>query len=296
MIPFTDGNKKAGVSIICTTYNHEEYIKEAIEGFLKQKTNFPCEVLIHDDASTDGTAKIIEEYAERYPEFIFPILQQENQLSQGISIVNTFLLPLVRGKYIARCEGDDYWCDELKLQKQYDALQQHPQSDMCACGAKIVDAESGNIVLANDHCNEHTLRIMSADEVIVGGGGYVQTAGFFYRVNAELYQFAQIKKYDYTLQIAGALRGGIVFIPDVMVIYRKSVPNGATYRLSQNSKKKLTHCRDTIKMLKALNVETEGKHFVAIMCHISRIRISMWKIAIQSLLNNGQKQIPDYRN
>ena len=108
------------VSICCITLHHEKYIRDAIEGFLMQKTSFPIEILIHDDASTDDTANIIREYEEKFPNIIKPIYQTENQYSKGISISATYQFPRALGKYIALCEGDDYWTDPLKLQKQVD--------------------------------------------------------------------------------------------------------------------------------------------------------------------------------
>ncbi|MFK2238497.1 glycosyltransferase family 2 protein [Bacteroides fragilis] len=106
------------VSIFCITYNHSSYIRQCLDGFLIQKTNFPFEVLIHDDASTDDTAGIIKEYEAKYPDIIKPIYQVENQYSKGLDINIVYNLPRARGKYIAMCEGDDYWIDPLKLQNK----------------------------------------------------------------------------------------------------------------------------------------------------------------------------------
>ena len=111
------------VSVCCLAYNHEKYIKRTLEGFISQKTTFNFEVLIHDDASTDNTQNIIKEYAEKYPDIIKPILQKENQLSKGINVQKTYNYPRIKGKYVAYCEGDDYWCDENKLQLQVDSLE-----------------------------------------------------------------------------------------------------------------------------------------------------------------------------
>lgn len=119
------------VSINCITYNQVNYIRQCLEGFLIQKTNFDYEVLIHDDASTDGTDDIIREYAQKYPTIIKPIFEKENQYSKGIPISATFNYPRVKGKYIAVCEGDDYWTDPYKLQKQVDFLNNHPDYAMC---------------------------------------------------------------------------------------------------------------------------------------------------------------------
>ena len=106
------------LSICCVTYNHKKYIRQCLDSFLMQKTNFKFEIIIHDDASTDGTADIIKEYYEKYPDIIKPIFQTENQFSQGKSISKTFIYPRIKGKYVALCEGDDYWTDPYKLQKQ----------------------------------------------------------------------------------------------------------------------------------------------------------------------------------
>lgn len=117
-------NEEILVSIICTTYNHEKYISYAIDGFLMQKTNFKYEILVNDDASTDNTAKILKEYQKKYPDLLKVIYQKENQYSKGI-IVTNILLEKAKGKYIAFCEGDDYWIDENKLQKQVDFLEKN---------------------------------------------------------------------------------------------------------------------------------------------------------------------------
>ena len=115
------------VTIICTTFNHEAFISEALEGFLIQKTTFPFEIIVHDDASTDNTPDIIRDFAEKYPLIIKPILQNENQYSnKEVNIWSDFTFPKAQGKYIALCEGDDYWIDELKLQKQVDFLENNP--------------------------------------------------------------------------------------------------------------------------------------------------------------------------
>ena len=119
-------NRHPLVSICCSTFNHEKYIRDAIEGFLMQKTTFPVEILIHDDASSDGTADIIREYEKKHPDIIKPIYQTENQYSKG-NKPGRINRKRARGKYIALCEGDDYWTDPLKLQKQVDFLEKNPE-------------------------------------------------------------------------------------------------------------------------------------------------------------------------
>lgn len=115
------------VSISCITYNHAPYIRQCLDGFMMQQTNFAFEVLIHDDASTDGTTDIIKEYEAKYPDIIKPIYEEENQWVKGRRGSAVFNFPRAKGKYIALCEGDDYWTDPLKLQKQVAALENNPK-------------------------------------------------------------------------------------------------------------------------------------------------------------------------
>lgn len=119
------------VTIQCITYNQEQYLGDALEGIVMQKTNFRFEAIVHDDASTDGTAVVLRKYAEKYPEIIRPIYESENQYSKRNGSVNRIMNAAVRGKYIAFCEGDDYWTDPYKLQKQVDFLESHSDCTMC---------------------------------------------------------------------------------------------------------------------------------------------------------------------
>ncbi len=119
------------VSICCAAYNHENYIRQTLDGFLMQKTDFPFEVIINDDASPDGTADIIREYEKKYPDIIKPIYQTENQYSKGTIISRDILFANAKGEYIANCEGDDYWTDPEKLQKQVDFLDNNPDYIGC---------------------------------------------------------------------------------------------------------------------------------------------------------------------
>ena len=118
--------EKPLVSIGCITYNHAPYIRQCIKGFLMQKTNFPFEIIINDDCSTDGTTEIIKEYEKQYPNLINAIYHSENQYSKGVKgIFWKYVFSKVRGKYIAMCEGDDYWTDPYKLKRQIEYLELH---------------------------------------------------------------------------------------------------------------------------------------------------------------------------
>lgn len=133
------------LSICCVTYNHAKYIGQCIDSFLMQETTFPVEILIHDDASKDATAEIIRAYQARYPHIIKPICQAENQYSKGIKPNITFNYPRAQGRYIAVCEGDDYWTDPHKLEAQVGFLENNPEYVICYHDAKIID-ENGQLV------------------------------------------------------------------------------------------------------------------------------------------------------
>lgn len=131
------------VSIVCNCFNHEQHIKKCIDGFLKQRVNFNVEILIHDDASTDNSTFIIKEYEKRYPNIIKPIYQKENQYSKGEKISSSFQYPRAKGKYLAFCEGDDYWFDPYKLFIQVDFLERNPDYIGCVHDTAIFDCRNG---------------------------------------------------------------------------------------------------------------------------------------------------------
>ena len=118
-------NEDIKVTVLTLVYNNDKFIKKCLDGILSQKTNFKFEIIVHDDASKDNSRKIIEEYAKKYPEIVVPICQDENQMSKGVRIVDEVMFPKARGKYIAFCEGDDFWIDENKLQKQFDFMEKN---------------------------------------------------------------------------------------------------------------------------------------------------------------------------
>lgn len=129
------------VSIRCITYNHEPYIRQCLDGFVMQKTNFRFEAIVHDDASTDGTADIIREYAEKYPDIIKPIFETENQYSKHDGSLRRIMYEACKGKYVAICEGDDYWTDSHKLQMQFDALEKYKDCVIALNRVKTIDRD-----------------------------------------------------------------------------------------------------------------------------------------------------------
>ena len=140
------------VTVSCSAYNHAAFIANALDGFLCQATTFPVEIIVHDDASADGTAEILRRYAARHPQLIRTVLQTENQYSQGRKI-GTIILGLAKGTFIAVCEGDDYWTDPRKLEDQVAHLRAHPEAVLCFHDVSIVD--SGGKLLAASKIDVH---------------------------------------------------------------------------------------------------------------------------------------------
>lgn len=268
------------VSVICNAYNHEKYIRSALEGFVMQKTDFKFEVLVHDDASTDGTADIIREYELKYPEIIKPVYQTENQYSKGGGRISAIQYGRVRGKYIAICEGDDYWIDPLKLQKQYDALEAHPEIDGCAHNSWKVNSETNKII---GSFPKHS-GILSREQVILGGGGYLATPSLFYRTDVnEKYRDINLKmNIDYFLQIKMSLKGGIYFLDDFMSCYRVAALNSWTSRAAKRDKEYMIRYFNKLEdSLKNFNDATDHKYDAIIQKKIAMNTVHCYELTNQ---------------
>lgn len=210
------------VSICCLAYNHEPYIRECLDGFMMQKTDFSFEVLIHDDASTDNTADIIREYEAKYPGIIKPIYQTENQYSKRVGVTRTFQFPRAKGKYIAMCEGDDYWIDPLKLQKQVDFLETNPEYTMhCHNATKIFDIERvPELFNKRLSSGELLLRDIITEWII-------PTASIMFKKEIlPLPIWAnQVYSGDMTLALLAVSKGKIYYSSEVMSVYRINLLN-----------------------------------------------------------------------
>lgn len=216
-----DSNKPL-VSIVSVAYNHGMYIEEAINGFLAQKSTYPFEIVIYDDASTDNTQQIIVTYYKQYPSIIKPILQEENQwLGKGINGTIKFAYPATRGKYIALCEGDDYWTDPYKLQKQVDFLEGNEEYVLCFHPVKILEPDGK---LVDDYItkvppNYEILETMALK------GNYIHTPSVVFR--NVIHQWPDELNYsplgDYFLYILLGQFGKYHYLNDKMAIYRNGV-------------------------------------------------------------------------
>lgn len=248
---------KIKVSVICNTYNQESYIRTTLKGILAQKTNYMFEVLIHDDASTDGTPEIIHEFVKLYPNIIKPIYQKENQYSKGVSVTNEFQLPRAKGEYIAFCEGDDFWTDPYKLQLQTDLLEKNSQVDICAHAVSIV--RNGKIRGKVRPFN-HNL-IVSPEQVILNGGSFVGTCSIIYRrsIDYTMPEFRQQNSIDYTIQIHGSLHGGLLYLDRNMACYRIGSDGSWTNRVLHNSNLSVKHYDKMIQVMEKIDQDTNLK-------------------------------------
>ena len=220
------------------TYNQKEFIKDALDGFVMQKTSFPFEVIVHDDASTDGTTDIVNEYAKKYPEIIKPMIEKENQWQKGglkhiIGIMNE---KHRRGQYIAFCEGDDYWTDSLKLQRQVDFLESHSDYSMCVHSAK--KKYETNTVAWID-CENIQDKDYDATDIFVNWT--VPTASVLCRKEAmdfyaNLKHPERIQNYDIFIILSCAMVGRLRGMHEQMSVYRIQ-GEGLTY-----NKKALIRC------------------------------------------------------
>lgn len=208
------------VTIQCITYNQESYIRQCLEGFVMQKTTFRFEAIIHDDASTDGTAKIVMEYAEKYPNIIKPIIETENQFSKHDGSLERILYQHTHGKYVAICEGDDYWVDPFKLEKQVGFLESHPSFSMCVHAAVefYQNGEADPLFFPLIRQSQKLSLSQIIDDWII------PTASIL--VRASIYPFPQwtqkIYSGDMTIALMAYSKGDIYYMKDIMSFYRKS--------------------------------------------------------------------------
>ncbi|MFB6466856.1 glycosyltransferase [Cytobacillus sp. Hz8] len=256
------------VSINCATYNHENFIRDAIEGFLMQKTNFDFEILIGEDCSTDNTRTIVEKYANQYPGKIRVITSEHN-----VGAIENFLRlhQNSRGKYIAICEGDDYWIDQFKLQKQVDYMESHPECTFCFHNGKVVDAnknQTRSSVIPWMKNNEEFYYKMdikySAGELALLG--YIPTASYLYpkRIleNPPNWSFKSVVG-DNVIKLIASSHGYAYYIDEKMCAYRFGVEGSATTNWEKENntiEKKIEHYNGFINLYNNFNDYSENKY------------------------------------
>lgn len=221
------------VTVICTTYNQEKYIKQALDGFVMQKTDFAVEVLIHDDASTDKTTDIIQDYTKKHSNMLKPIFGTKNRYSKGdYSFINE-MFRSAKGKYIAYCEGDDYWTDPKKLQIQVDFLESHPDHALCFHPVRVFfeeKEEPDEVYPEKKYKNRFRVR-----ELIKWN--FIQTNSVMYRKQDYSYLADNVLPGDWYLHLYHAQFGEIGFIERIMAAYRRH--KGGVWWSSYSNKREL---------------------------------------------------------
>lgn len=263
------------VAIRCITYNHESYIRDALRGFVMQKTSFPFVAIVHDDASTDGTAKIIEEYAEKYPDIIKPIFEKENQYSKRNGSITRIMNAAVEStgaKYIAFCEGDDYWIDPLKLQKQVDFLENNPDYSM-ACG-KVKRLNQMTGLFIDEWGNE----VENFDKLLLGN--CISTPTTMIRTEYYNKYYDEInpskrgwKLGDFPIWLYMAGIGKLMFDKEITTVYR-IIPNSASHFNDYLSKLKFMLSISDIQTVfcEFFHAKPKLKHLIQIRRHIIQIQ------------------------
>lgn len=291
-------NEEIMVSISCLTFNHEKYIRQCLDGFIMQKTNFKFEVLVHDDASTDGTADIIREYQEEYPEIIKPIYQTENQYSKRLpgGISGNFQIPRAKGKYYAECEGDDYWCDEYKLQKQFDALENNPDCKLCVHMIEGFDNRTGEVIKTYPRQRRQTGVIKSEDFIpqIIGVYSF-QTSSFFCDkqmfIDKNDIEFVKLSPTgDETVLMYFGCKANVYYIDEVMSRYRQFVDGGWSSRSKNDSSIRLNYEKKRKESLISFNEYTNYRFD-----EVCKKQIRINQYYVDSLTGNykGMKKCPD---
>jgi glycosyltransferase involved in cell wall biosynthesis len=205
------------VSVFCPVYNHEKYLRQCLDGIVMQKTNFQIEVFVQDDASTDNSPEIILEYAKKH-DFIIPLLHKKNVFSTGESI-NNYFFEHAKGKYLAICEGDDYWTDPLKLQKQVDFLEQNEDFSICFHDVKILkdDKIVDDFIISPTEKEEFEL-----EDFLIGN--FMHTLSVMYRNSKEVVDYLNPINgnllADFYMHAVFAAFGKIKRIDQVMAVYR----------------------------------------------------------------------------
>lgn len=277
---------KFKVTVNCMTFNQAKYITDAMNGFTMQQTSFPFVCCIVDDASTDGEQDVIRKYVKDNFDFsegsvafhketdyahityaqhktnkncYFAVLYlKENHYSQRKPKMGYISEWRDMCEYEALCEGDDWWISAEKLQKQYDILENHQELDMCACGTACYN--DSTIVRYIQPSKEE--RVLSTEETILGGGGFLGTNSLMHRtsISQDNFRFWRHMGLDFFLQIHGSLRGGIYFIPDVLSAYRLSADGSWSNAMQSSPKKYFFHIERIIETLNILDEETRHRY------------------------------------
>ncbi len=279
------------ISVCCIVYNQKDYINDMLSGILSQKFNGNYEIIIHDDASTDGTVDVLKEYKEKYPDKIKLVLEEENKYKDGGKM---FYLTAVhaKGKYIAICEGDDYWCDDYKLQKQYDYLEKNNEVTYICHAAYMKIFKKERMVDFNTY-NEN--QEVDLNEVLRKGLNF-PTASLIVKKDIfdnlpEFYLKSPVE--DEPLKLLCLSKGKGYYINEKMCVYRKNHPGSWNINVKAQTEKRLKHHEEKKKMYIEFNEYTKGKYKQSIERAIllEDFNIVMTKQEYKGLRNSKYKEL-----
>ena len=267
------------VSICCPTYNHVNYIEAAICGLLAQETTFPFEVIVRDDASTDGTTEIVREYSRRYPNIVRAVIEEENQFKKGIRAAHS-LPSLVTGEFIALCEGDDFWISPTKLQRQFELLHKHPGAVMSVALTHICQQDGDEL----GHLKTTTA---PADELLgfeESHSNYFHTSTYFIRSGIfkkviKEYFSGHVLFGDTALRAIMISHGQFAFLADVVSVYRMT---GSGIWSSLSSEKQLLWKFNATKKLAGMlpGIHAEHQRGMLFAQAISLLRLHIKNLSI----------------
>lgn len=211
------------VSILCITFNQIDYIADALDSFLAQDIDVPVEILVNDDCSTDGTTDVLLDYQRRRPDVFRIVTHEENQYSLGFSPMGQFLVPLARGRFIAMCEGDDYWTDPTKLSRQLKVMQERPEIAACVHANDNVQAATkhriSTVRYAQGDCMISLADITSRSQCYATNSLFVRAEAM--RAYHESSFFGLRADGDHKMLVHfGLIGGGIYYLDRVMSAYR----------------------------------------------------------------------------
>lgn len=260
------------VSVCVITYNHAPYIRRCLDSLIMQQTDFRYEIIVNDDCSTDGTTDILREYEARYPDLVKPIYHEENQVQKGIyRIFTTFTFPKAQGTYIAMCEGDDYWLDPLKLQKQADFLDAHPTHSMVFHAVRY--SYNGGTI-QDIHRYDKDMDVCPIEDMINHGLGFSHINSMMINLQRYGEGFSQWLPVSYVEDTPMVLHcftvGKVGYINDVMSVYCYALPGSwSSSRINSRLNRLLSLKRRTI-IFRAFDSWTNGRFRPAIKKQIRR--------------------------
>ena len=266
--------------VYCLVYNHEKYLDKALSSIIAQKTNFDFRLVVHDDASNDNSKSIIEKYASKYRNIIIPIYQSENKYSKDPAAITKAIFSSIDSKYVAICEGDDFWENENKLQIQHDYMETHPECYLCVHNTERIN-ENGNKLDIVFNQEENEVNYGVSDVIRAKGGGLFHTSSFFYRreIRDKMPQYLlRASIGDYPFAIGAALYGPVHYYPLTMSAYRVAAKGSWSQNNKKHPQASLDVRNEIIELLNLLDDDTCSLYHDAIAYAIDQYKYDICSI------------------